>query len=178
MKKLLLGLVFLLSFSLSAKNVKEIQFAGENFFAVTSGFNEGLLDEFARKVMTYEDKKMYVYFDSPGGSVFSLARMRGIMRASDIQFICIARFAASAAFSLFQGCTKRYMLPDGIIMQHNASGGFFGELVRIRQRILVFQSILDRMEAYDAKRMGMSIKAFKAKINKEFWLDIDRAKKI
>lgn len=169
--------MFSLVFAKNVQKAKEVVFEEGNFFAVTSTFNEQLLDDFARKVMTYDKDKLYIYFDSPGGSVFSLARMRGIMDSSNIKFICVARFAASAAFSLFQGCSERYMLPDGIIMQHNASGFFFGELPRLKERIRVFQSILDRMEKKDANRMKVSLKFFKHKINKEWWMDIDIAKK-
>ena len=191
MKKLL-G-VFLLSFSLvsfgstTLTNVKKnpldnielakikksnlvIKLTKGNFFGVTSEFSELLMEDFVEKLMTHEDDNLILYFDSPGGSVFSLARMVSAMKASNIKFTCIARFAASAAFSLFQYCDNRYVLFDGVIMQHNWSGGFYDEAPRIKSLYETVDSIVKDIDAPVIKRMGLTKEEFYKKINNNMWL--------
>ena len=142
----------------------------DNFFAVPEQFSETLLEKFNKKVMTYDGKEMYIYLDSPGCSVFAMSRIIGIMKASDIKFICVARFAASAAFAMLQQCDKRYMLYDGIIMQHNASGGFRGEFPRIYSLLNAINDLVEDVEKNSARRMKMKLKDYKIAINNNLWL--------
>lgn len=169
---LLIGLMFARG---SFAGDVNITLDGDNFFAVTSTFNELLLEEFSRKVMTYEGDDMYVYFDSPGGSVFAMTRIMGIMKSSDVNFICVARFAASAAFAMFQTCDERYMLYDGILMQHNASIGIRDELPRIRTLLNVIERIIDDVEKDISERLKISFEKYKRLINSNLWLSANEA---
>ena len=172
MKLFLLLCMLLVGTSAFAKNDKKLDVVlkDDNFFAVTSVFTERLLEDFNRKVMTYDGDELIVYIDSPGGSVFSVARMVSIMRSSEVKFTCVARFAASAAFTMFQACTNRYILYDGIIMQHNASGIFWDEFPRIETLYTAIKDIVTDMETQTAKRMKMEFKDFKVAINNNLWL--------
>ena len=88
---------------------------------------------------------MYIYFDTPGGDVISLSRMVRLMKGSDIKFTCVAAFAASAGFMLFQHCDKRLLLSDGILMSHNWAGGFQDEAPRLLSLFNVYQSLVSTM---------------------------------
>ena len=107
-RKFLLTMIVACFISSIAYAENKIVFDEGNFFAVNASFDEVLLDSFTRRVMTTDEKKIFIYFDSPGGSVFALTRMIGIMKSSNIKFVCVARFAASAAFMMFQRCNERY----------------------------------------------------------------------
>jgi ATP-dependent protease ClpP protease subunit len=176
MMKLLFLLIFLMTLTLSAKkSPSNIVLNGDNFFAVTDVFDELLLEEFSKKVMTYKGKSLYIYFDSPGGSVFAMSRIIGVMKSSDIKFTCIARFAASAAFAMYQACDTRYLLYDGILMQHNASVGLQGELPRIRTQLDAIEAVITAIEIDTANRLKMSYKNYKVAINNNMWLSQEKA---
>ena len=178
MKKLLILFMVCMSFTVFAKSKDvNIVLKDNNFFAVTEAFTETLLEKFNRKIMTYDGKEMFIYLDSPGGSVFAMSRIIGIMKASDIKFTCVARFAASAAFAMFQQCDNRYMLYDGIIMQHNASGGFRGEFPRIYSLLNAINDLVKDVEKNSARRMKMKLKDYKVAINNNLWLSRATASK-
>ena len=171
MKKLMMFImVAMLSWTVMAGEIKKVELKGNNFFPITTEFTEILLEDFIKKTISYKGKELYVYIDSPGGSVLAMSRMIGIMESSPIKFICVARFAASAAFNVFQYCDKRYMLYDGILMSHNASGTFSGELPRIDSLLKSFKLLVQRVERGVARKLKLEYKDYKALINKNFWL--------
>lgn len=149
---------------------KIITFDGDNFFPITEEFSETLMENFVEKLMIHEDKELILYFDSPGGSVFSLARMVAAMKSSKLKFICVARFAASAAFSLFQYCNERYVLNDGIIMQHNWSGGFQDEAPRILSLFNAVDKLVKEIDEPVIKKLGLTSEEFYKKINNNWWM--------
>jgi ATP-dependent protease ClpP protease subunit len=164
------------SFATTYKD-KTITFDGDDFFAVTSEFDEDLSDNFQSKLLSFTGQKMYIYFDSPGGSVFSMASMIRQMDNSKIEFVCVARLAASAAFMMFQHCQKRLLLTDGILMAHNASGTFQGEFPRVRSLLDAIEETLQPIEEYVAKRLKVSYSEYKVMINNNLWLNFFTAPK-
>lgn len=147
-----------------------VQFKEGNFFAITSEFNRRLLDNFAEKVLSYKEKELIIYFDTPGGSVIALSRMAQIMESSDITFTCVASFAASAGFMLFQHCNNRYLLADGVLMSHNWAGSFSGEGPRILTMYNTIQSIVDALEATAIKKMSVDKFEYARLINSNLWM--------
>ena len=61
---------------------------------------------------------VYIYIDSPGGNVKHAINIIKHMQTIN-NTICIAKHAASAAFTIFQSCKTRYVLKNSILMQHN-----------------------------------------------------------
>ena len=184
MKSILLTILLAVSMSISAAASKapliteKIELTSGNFFPITEKFSQRLLDNFTEKVMLYDNSKtLYLYFDSPGGSVFAVSRMIGILKTSGIKTTCIARFAASAAFMLFENCTNRYLLSDGVLMSHNWAGGFQDEGPRIKSLFNVVDRIVQNIEIPIAKRMNLDFKEYKRLINNNLWMDIQFAKK-
>ena len=148
-----------------------------DFFVVTASYDEALLERFIKKVATFKKKTMYIYYDSPGGSVISLNRMLGIMENSDIKFICMARFAASAAFTMFEMCDERYLLADGILMSHDASIGLQGNIHTIKGMLDMYILMLETIERKIAKRMKLSFEEYDYLKSRELWMNIDLARK-
>ena len=147
-----------------------IEFDLGNFFSVTTGFSEKLLADFSEHLINYEGEEMLIYFDSPGGSVFSMARMIGLMQSSPVKFKCVARFAASAAFNMFEACDKRYILPDGVIMSHEWSGGFRDEAPRILSLYNAISHLVSEVENLTVSRMNIDMRTYKELINKNLWM--------
>jgi len=182
MKKLILALMLVFSIgAFASENLNplpnDIHFEEGNFFAITTQFNNSLLDDFTEKVLSYDKDEMKLYFDSPGGSVVVLARMARIMKNSDIKFTCIASFAASAGFMLFQHCQNRLLLSDGILMSHNWAGGFRDEAPRILTLYNAIQSLVDTLEAVVIEKMSVDAKEYAALINNNLWMPLGLANK-
>lgn len=172
MKLAILALLFSFSVSATEKIHDVIKFSGNDFFAITTEYNDAVGDKFIEKVLTFKGDKLYIYFDSPGGSIFPMLRMIETMRVEKhIRFICVARMAASAAFMTFQHCNERYLLPDGILMSHNAAGGFQGELPRVRTMLNVIEGLLEPVERRVARKLKMSFRDYKEAINNNMWLN-------
>lgn len=167
---LLLSILSFSSFGETTLNKGTLTLDGDNFFAINRQFNESLADDFLIKVFTYTKDTMYLYFDSPGGDVMSMMSIVRQIENSKIKFICIVKEAASAAFMTFQYCNERYILPDGYLMAHNASGGFEGELPRIRERLDTFETLLKNVEKHIAKRLKISYNNYRNLASKELWL--------
>jgi ATP-dependent protease ClpP protease subunit len=170
MKKILLVLAMTLSLGSFASEQTEIVYDTDNHFAITSAFNQRLLDNFTEKVLTYKDPEMFIHFDTPGGSVIALSKMARIMKSSGIKFTCVASFAASAGFMLFEHCNKRLLLSDGILMSHNWSGGFRGEAPRILTMFYTIQSIVDTLEDTVLSKMNTDKAKYYELINKNLWM--------
>ena len=75
------------------------------------------------------DKDIFMYINSPGGSITSLFTIYDTMKyiKPDISTVCMG-LAASAASVILAGGTpgKRYSLPNARIMLHQPSGGMEG----------------------------------------------------
>lgn len=179
MKKILLVLTILFSLgSLATEPVPtSIKFEEGNFFAITQQFNGRLLDNFAEKVLSYKGEELVIYFDTPGGSVIALSSMARIMKGSNIKFTCVASFAASAGFMLFQHCDNRLLLAEGILMSHNWSGGFRGEAPRIISLFNAIQSLIDTLEGVAVDKMSVEKEEYAALINSNLWMPVPLALK-
>ena len=73
------------------------------------------------------DKDIYLYINSPGGSITSGMAIYDTMQyiKPDVSTICIGMAASMGAFLLTAGAKgKRYALPNSEIMIHQPLGGF------------------------------------------------------
>lgn len=181
--KITMLLVFLLLFTSSKAKLNDfkylnITFNSENVFPITGSFNNELEQRFVTKMALNEEKRMYLYIDSPGGSVDVVAQMLSVMDGyrGKVKFICIARRAYSAAFILFQDCDRRYMMKYGRLMAHHAHGGVYDELPRMREKIRVWSKLMRMLQKRVAKRMGISYRKYLDKIKDEEWYSMDKAR--
>ena len=81
------------------------------------------------------DKDIYLYINSPGGSVtagFAIYDTMNYIKC-DVSTICIGMAASMGAFLLAGGAKgKRYALPNAEVMIHQPSGGARGQATDIR----------------------------------------------
>ena len=80
------------------------------------------------------DKDIYLYINSPGGSITSGMAIYDTMQyiKSDVSTICIGMAASMGAFLLSCGAKgKRFALPNAEIMIHQPLGGFQGQATDI-----------------------------------------------
>ena len=88
------------------------------------------------------EKEIYLYINSPGGSVTAGMAIYDTMNyiKCDVSTICIGMAASMGAFLLSSGAKgKRYALPNAEIMIHQPSGGARGQATEIQ---IVAENIL------------------------------------
>ena len=81
------------------------------------------------------DKDIYLYINSPGGSVTAGMAIYDTMNyiKCDVSTTCIGLAASMGAFLLSSGAKgKRYALPNSEIMIHQPLGGFQGQATDIK----------------------------------------------
>ena len=99
------------------------------------------------------DKDIYLYINSPGGSITSGMAIYDTMQyiKCDVSTICIGMAASMGAFLLSSGAPgKRFALPNSEIMIHQPLGGFQGQATDIdihARRILKIKETLTRKMA-------------------------------
>ena len=76
------------------------------------------------------DKDIFLYINSPGGSVTAGMAIYDTMNyiKADVSTICVGMAASMGAFLLSSGAKgKRYALPNAEVMIHQPLGGFQGQ---------------------------------------------------
>ena len=99
------------------------------------------------------DKDIYLYINSPGGSITSGMAIYDTMNfiKPDVSTICIGMAASMGAFLLTAGAKgKRIALPNAEVMIHQPLGGAQGQATEIEiaaKRILFLREKLNRIMA-------------------------------
>ena len=97
------------------------------------------------------DKDIYLYINSPGGSVTAGMAIYDTMNyiKADVSTICMGLAASMGAFLLSSGAKgKRFALPNSEIMIHQPLGGFKGQVTDIdihAKRMLKTKESLNRI---------------------------------
>lgn len=121
---------------------------------------------------------IYLFLDSPGGSVLDGARVISAIQASKapVYTVCLQICASMAAMILEYG-HERYAVDRSIVMFHPASVGtqYQGELDKLVSRFSFLKRFVDKMDYYTASRSGQTYESFKAKSSRELWIDAEDA---
>jgi ATP-dependent Clp endopeptidase proteolytic subunit ClpP len=157
--------------------VKKIKVNPDNVIKL-EGFvgqhTENVIPEIMEK--SRRGKNLYIFINSPGGSVFSGGQIITAMEnsPSDIYTVCI-EYCASMAANIHQHGKKRYMFNRSVLMFHRASARIGGQLPHIRARLDMFEK-LSRDEAnYIADRIKMPLEKFQYLMLQELWVDAEQA---
>ena len=127
-----------------------------------------------------ETKDIYLYINSPGGSITSGLAIYDTMNyiKSDVVTISIGIAASMAAFLLSCGKKgKRLALPNSEIMIHQPLGGVEGRATDIKigaERIIKLKKKLNKILA---ENTGMSLKKIEKDTERDNYLDSEEAKK-
>ncbi len=109
------------------------------------------------------DKDIYLYINSPGGSVTAGMSIYDTMQfiKPDVSTLCIGQAASMGAFLLAAGAkNKRFSLPNSRIMIHQPSGGFQGQSTDIEihaKEILYLRAKLNDILAHHTGRTADEI---------------------
>ncbi len=149
----------------------------ERIIFLSGEVTDGMANAIIARLLYFDSedqtKDIYIYINSPGGSVSAGLAIFDTMQhiKADVTTICVGLAASMGSFLLMAGAKgKRYALPNARIMIHQPSGGTRGqasdieiearEIIRIRQKL---------NEEY-AKRTGQPLEKIERDMNRDYYM--------
>ena len=144
-------------------------------------------DAIANRIVAYmlyldsddPNKPIYLYINSPGGSVTAGLAIYDTMQyiKADVITICLGLAASMGSFLLAAGTKgKRLALPNSRIMIHQPMGGTRGQATDIEieaKEILRVRSELNNMLA---ERTGQSLEKIEKDTDRDYYMSAEEAK--
>ena len=124
------------------------------------------------------DKDIYLYINSPGGSVTAGMAIYDTMNyiKADVSTICMGMAASIGAFLLSSGAKgKRYALPNAEIMIHQPLGGFQGQVTDIDIHAKRMLKIKEKMNKILSENTGKPLEELEKDVERDHFLDGDEA---
>ncbi|MBR6816435.1 MAG: ATP-dependent Clp endopeptidase proteolytic subunit ClpP [Clostridia bacterium] len=124
------------------------------------------------------DKDIYMYINSPGGSVTAGMAIYDTMQyvKCDVSTICIGMAASMGAFLLNAGAKgKRKALPNSEIMIHQPLGGARGQATDIEIQARQILKIKEKLTNIMAERTGQDIERLKADMERDYYMSAAEA---
>ncbi len=126
------------------------------------------------------NKDIYLYIDSPGGSVSAGLAIYDTIQyiSSDVSTICMGMGASVAALLLASGTKgKRFALPHARILIHQPMGGVAGQAADIAIHAQEIVKVRTQLNEILAKHTGQSINKITKDSDRNFWMSPEEAKK-
>ena len=124
------------------------------------------------------DKDIYLYINSPGGSVTAALAVYDTMQyiKPDVVTICMGQAASAGALLLAAGAeNKRYSLPYSRIMIHQPMGGAQGKASDAEVHIKELLDLKDILNEIMSKHTGQTEEKISQDIEKDFFMSAEDA---
>ncbi|MGB6607925.1 MAG: ATP-dependent Clp endopeptidase proteolytic subunit ClpP [Atribacterota bacterium] len=128
---------------------------------------------------TDPDKDVYIYINSPGGSVSSTIAIYDTIQyiKSDVSTICIGMAASGAALILASGAKgKRFALPNSRIMVHQPLGGAQGQVTDIEIQTRELKRIKDSINKILTHHTGQKLEKIEKDTERDFYMTSQESK--
>jgi ATP-dependent Clp protease protease subunit len=125
------------------------------------------------------DKDIYIYINSPGGSVSSTIAIYDTIQyiRSDVSTICIGMAASGAALILTSGAKgKRFALPNSRIMVHQPLGGVQGQVTDIEIQARELKRIKDTINKILTHHTGQKLEKVEKDTDRDFYMTAQESK--
>ncbi|MBA3063406.1 MAG: ATP-dependent Clp endopeptidase proteolytic subunit ClpP [Atribacteria sp.] len=125
------------------------------------------------------DKDIYIYINSPGGSVSSTIAIYDTIQyiRSDVSTICIGMAASGAALILASGAKgKRFVLPNSRIMVHQPLGGAQGQVTDIEIQTRELKRIKDTLNKILTHHTGQKLEKIEKDTDRDFYMTAQESK--
>lgn len=125
------------------------------------------------------DKDVWLYINSPGGSITSLFAIYDTMHyiRPDVNTVCMGMAASAAAVILAGGAPgKRFALPHARVMLHQPHGGASGQAsdIEIQARLIV--EMREQLNQILANHTGQTVEKVATDTERDYWMLADAAK--
>jgi len=124
------------------------------------------------------DKDVYIYVNSPGGSVYAGLAIYDTMQyiKPDVQTICVGIAMSMGALLLGGGATgKRMATPNSKILIHQVSGGFQGQATDIEIHAKEIIDIRRRLDEIIAKHTGQPFDKVTKDTERDYFMSAEEA---
>ncbi len=125
------------------------------------------------------DKDIYLYINSPGGSVSAGLSVYDTMNfvKPDVSTMCMGMAASMGSFLLMAGAKgKRLALPNSRVMMHQPSGGAQGQATDIEIQAREIIKTREQLNRIYADRTGQSYERIAADMERDMWMSPSEAK--
>jgi len=125
------------------------------------------------------DKDIYIYINSPGGSVSSTIAIYDTIQyiRSDVSTICIGMAASGAALILSSGAKgKRFALPNSRIMVHQPLGGAQGQVTDIEIQTRELKRIKETINKILTLHTGQKFEKVEKDTDRDFYMTAQESK--
>jgi ATP-dependent Clp protease protease subunit len=126
------------------------------------------------------DKDIYLYINSPGGSITAGMAIYDTMQyiKPDVSTICVGMAASMGAFLLTAGAKgKRFALPNSEIMIHQPLGGFQGQATDIGIHAKRILDIKKKLNEILSERTGQPLERIQQDTERDNFMSADEAMK-
>jgi ATP-dependent Clp protease protease subunit len=125
------------------------------------------------------DKDIFLYINSPGGSITSLFAIYDTMQyiRPDVNTVCMGMAASAAAVILAGGAHgKRFGLPHARVMLHQPHGGAQGQAsdIEIQARLIV--QMREQLNQILADHSGQELEKIAQDTERDYWMMAEEAK--
>ncbi|HEX9847328.1 MAG TPA: ATP-dependent Clp endopeptidase proteolytic subunit ClpP [Acidimicrobiia bacterium] len=125
------------------------------------------------------DKDIFLYINSPGGSITSLFAIYDTMQyiRPEVNTVCMGMAASAAAVILAGGAKgKRFALPHARVMLHQPHGGVQGQAsdIEIQARLIV--QMREQLNQILADHSGQSLEKISQDTERDYWMIAEEAK--
>ena len=126
------------------------------------------------------DKDVYLYINSPGGSVTAGMAIYDTMQfiKPDVSTMCIGQAASMGALLLCSGQEgKRYCLPNSRVMIHQPLGGFQGQASDFEIHAKEILSLKSRLNGIMSKHTGQTLKKIQSDTDRDNFMSAEESVK-
>jgi ATP-dependent Clp protease protease subunit len=125
------------------------------------------------------DKDIFLYINSPGGSITSLFAIYDTMQyiKPDVNTVCMGMAASAAAVILAGGAEgKRYALPHARVMLHQPHGATQGQASDIEIQAKLIVQMREQLNQILAEHTGQEYDKIALDTERDYWMLADAAK--
>lgn len=125
------------------------------------------------------DKDIYIYINSPGGSITSGMAIYDTMQyiKPDVATICVGMAASMGAFLLSAGTKgKRFSLPNSEIMIHQPLGGYQGQATDFDIHAKRMLKIKESLNTILSENTNQPLEKIKADVERDYFMSAEEAK--
>ena len=125
------------------------------------------------------DKDIFLYINSPGGSVYSGLAIYDTMQfiKPDVQTICVGIAMSMGALLLGGGAAgKRMATPNSKILIHQVSGGFQGQATDIEIHAREIIDIRRKLDEIIAKHTAQPLEKVSQDTDRDYFMSAEEAR--
>jgi len=125
------------------------------------------------------DKDIFLYINSPGGSITSLFAIYDTMQyiKPEVNTVCMGMAASAAAVILAGGAEgKRFALPHARVMLHQPHGGAQGQATDIEIQARLIVQMREQLNEILAHHSGQDLAKIEHDTERDYWMMAAEAK--